>query len=106
MPLRHFVHVIGFQVPVGSAFAREPMLVILDKVPGEEWRAVFQLCVEELSPSLLREPPRIDGDQVQVFLAQAPQRALAGEIRRFVERVNRMTFLREGSAMRPGGHSA
>lgn len=102
MPLRHFVHVVGFQVPVGDAFRREPMLVMLDRVPGEEWRAVFQLCVEELPASLLREPPRLRGDEVQVFLAQAPQRALAGEIRRFIERVNRMTFLREGSTLRSG----
>ncbi|MDG2524990.1 hypothetical protein P6166_06445 [Stenotrophomonas sp. HITSZ_GD] len=102
MPLRHFVHVVGFQVPVGDAFLREPMLVMLDRVPREAWRAVFQLCVEELPDSLLREPPRIEGAEVQVFLAQAPQRALVGEVRRFVERVNRMTFLREGSTLHGG----
>ncbi len=106
MPLRHFVQVVGFQVPVGGAFLREPMLVMLDRVPGEQWRAVFQLCVEELPPSLLREPPRIEGAEVQVFLAQAPQRALAGDIRRFVERINRMTFLREGSALRASNPAA
>lgn len=102
MPLRRFVHVVGFQVPVGAAFARDPMLVMLDRVPGEEWRAVFQLCVEELPPALLRQPPTLQGAEIQVHLAQAPQRSVAAEIRAFVERVNRMTFLREGSAPRPG----
>lgn len=102
MPLRHFVHVIGFQVPVGAAFAREPMVVSLDRVPGEEWRAVFQLCVEALPPDLLRAPPTVQGAEILVHLARAPQRTLAADIRAFVDRVNRMTFLREGSAAAPG----
>lgn len=102
MPLRHFVQVIGFQVPVGDSFAREPLLVMLDRVPGDEWRAVFQLCVEELPPALLREPPRVIGKELHVALAQPPRRSLATDIRAFVDRVNRMTFLREGAAGRPG----
>lgn len=102
MPMRHFVQVVGFQVPVGAAFAREELVVMLDRVPNEEWRAVFQLCVEELPPELLRVPPRIVGTELHVSLAQPPRRSLTTDIRAFVDRVNRMTFLREGAAARPG----
>ena len=102
MPLRQFVQVIGFQVPVGAAFAREELVVMLDRLPNDEWRAVFQLCVEELPPELLRAPPRVEGSALHVSLAQPPRRSLAADIRGFVDRVNRMTFLREGAAARPG----
>jgi len=102
MPLRQFVQVIGFQVPVGPAFEREALIVMLDRLPGDEWRAVFQLCVEELPPELLRAPPRIAGTELHVSLARAPRRSLTADIRAFVDRVNRMTFLREGGTVRPG----
>ena len=101
MPQRHYVHVIGFQVPGPDTFESEPLIVLLDRVPGQEWRAVFQLCVEELPMALLRQPPRIAEAEIHIHLAQSPQRRLGADVRQFVDRVNRMTFLREGSGARP-----
>lgn len=98
MPQRHFVQIVGFQVPATDNYEREPLVVLLDRTPGQEWRAVFQLCAEELPSSLLRLPPRLEGKEILVHLAQAPQRRVGDDVRQFVERVNRMTFLREGSS--------
>jgi len=98
MPQRHYLHIVGFQVPGPEAFEREPLTVLLDRTPGAEWRAVFQLCVEELPAALLRQPPRIVEAEIQIHLAQPPQRRLSADIRQFIDRVNRMTFLREGSS--------
>ena len=100
MPQRHYVQVVGFQVPGPEHFQHEPLVVLLDRSPGQDWRAVFQLCVEELPEALLRQPPRVAGDEIRVFLAQPPQRRLGADIREFIDRVNRMTFLGEGSSRR------
>lgn len=95
MPVRHFVHVIGFEVPTRSS-ADEPLVVLLDKEPTTTWRAVFQLCVEELAPGLLHGDPVIDGRQIRLHPTQPATRRLAADIRQFVDRVNRMTFLKQG----------
>ena len=101
MPQRQYVHVIGFQVPSPDTFEHEHVTVLLDRIPGHEWRAVFQLCVEELPAALLRQPPRIVDVEIHIHLAQSPQRRLSTDVRQFIDRVNRMTFLREGSSSHP-----
>ena len=103
MPQRHYVHVVGFQVPGPEGFSSEPLVVLLDRIPSQDWRAVFQLCVEELPATLLREPPRIIDQQIQLHLVEPPQRKFSADVRQFIDRVNRMTFLREGSSARPPG---
>ncbi|MEE7565359.1 hypothetical protein HH297_01705 [Xanthomonas sp. Kuri4-3] len=94
MPARHFIHVVGFEVPVEGAGPDEPLTVLLDKTPTEQWRAVFQLCVEELAPGATREPPQLLAQEIRVLPAGAITRALASDIRSFVDKVNRMTFMR------------
>jgi hypothetical protein len=103
MPVRHFVHVIGFEVPAsGLATTQEPVIVLLDKTPTDQWRAVFQLCVEELPAELLKQPPGLQGQRIEVVPATPFTRRIAGDIRSFVDRVNRMTFLRGGQGRAPG----
>lgn len=101
MPLRHFVHVVGFEVPApGREAAADPLVVLLDKVPVAQWRAVFQMCVEELAPGLLREPV-LSGDTIRFRLAGPMTRRQAADIRAFVDRVNRLTFLGDKGLPRP-----
>ncbi|HBK45537.1 MAG TPA: hypothetical protein DDZ67_03715 [Xanthomonadaceae bacterium] len=100
MPLRHFVHVIGFQVPTApgqTASDDNPLLVMLDREPTPEWRAVFQLCVEELPESLIQVPPKLHGKEIRVVPSAPVTRKTAADIRAFIDRVNRMTFLQSGS---------
>lgn len=99
MPLRHFVHVVGFDVPVpGRADAGEPLIVLLDKVPVEPWREVFRQCAGELAPELQRGMPELHGDMIRFPTAAPMTRRQAGDIRAFVERVNRLTFLNDKGA--------
>lgn len=103
MPLRHFIHIVGFDVPSTTGDGAEPLLVMLDKEPNAQWRAVFQLCVEELPPELTRETPQLRGCEIRVVPSGAVTRKVASDIRAFVERVNRMTFMQGGPQL--GGRS-
>lgn len=102
MPLRHFVHVIGFEVPVhGKARPDEPLVVLLDKVPVERWRAVFQECAEELVPGLRRGAPTLQDDTIRFLVAGPMSHRQAADIRGFVDRVNRLTFLQNRGSFQP-----
>lgn len=104
MPLRHFVHVVGFDVPsTGQAGGDDaPLVVLLDKVPVASWRETFLRHARELLPELQRGVPELHGDSIRFPIAMPMTRRQAGDIRAFVDRVNRLTFLSDKSAPRPG----
>ncbi|HEU0097081.1 MAG TPA: hypothetical protein VFQ52_11560 [Rhizomicrobium sp.] len=100
MPIRQFIHVVGFEVPAasrGDGQSRDTLIVMLDKAPNEEWCAAFMKSVAELGPALLHEPPQLLGLEIRLLPKRAMTRALASDIRRFVDKINRQVFLKEGA---------
>jgi hypothetical protein len=96
MPLRHFVNVVGFDVPAsGRGCAGEPLIVLLDKAPIARWRMVFRKCAGDLAPALCGGIPELHGDTIRFPMAAPMTRGQAGDIRAFVEQVNRLTFLED-----------
>lgn len=92
MPLYHFVHVVGFDVPVDQRLADGLLVVLLDKTPVDTWRETFTRHASELAPELRRGPPTLVDNTLRFPTRTPMTRRHAGEIRAFVDRLNRLAF--------------
>lgn len=102
MPLSHFIHVTGFEVPIlGEADHSDPLIVILDKEPAAQWRAVFQDCINELPLEMLRTKPVLEAKTIRMLLAVPMTRGHVAAIRALIELVNRRAYLNDRNLPQP-----